>query len=67
LTDGERFGYVEEAKEEQGSEGMTPVGTAAEKGDPLAGDLVDDDEAGVVAAAFPGGDGGCGDAKKHGE
>jgi hypothetical protein len=38
-----------------------------EEGDGLAGDFVDDDEAGVFAAAFAGGDGGCGDAEGDGE
>ncbi len=46
---------------------MAPVGGAEEQGDPLAGDFIDDDEAGVVAAGFAGGDGGGGDAEGDGE
>jgi hypothetical protein len=42
---------------------VTPVGVA-EEGDPLAGDFVDDDELGVVAAGFAGDDGGGGDAEE---
>jgi hypothetical protein len=42
---------------------VTPVEGAAEQGDPLAGDFVDDDELRVVAAAFAGNDGGGGDAE----
>ena len=46
---------------------MTPVGGAAEEGDPLAGDLVDDHELRVVAAGFAGDDGGGGDAEDERE
>jgi hypothetical protein len=44
---------------------VLPVGMVdgAEEGDADAGDLVDDYEAGVFAAAFAGGDGGGGDAE----
>ena len=44
LADGKGLGDVEEAEEDEGDEGVTPVGGAEEQGDPLAGDLVDDDE-----------------------
>ena len=42
---------------------MTPVGGAAEEGDPLAGDFVDDDKLRIVAAGLAGDDGGGGDAE----
>ena len=44
LADGKGLGDVEEAEEDEGDEGVTPVGGAAEQGDPLAGDFVDDHE-----------------------
>ena len=65
LADGKWLGDVEEAKEDEGDEGVTPVGAAAEEGDPLAGDFVDDDELRVVAAGFAGDDGGGGDAEER--
>ena len=46
---------------------MAPVEGAEEQGDPLAGDLVDDDELRVVAAGFAGDDGGGGDAEEERE
>jgi len=66
-ADGEGLGDIEEAKENEGDEGVTPVGAAAEEGDPLAGDFVDDYELGIVAAGFAGGDGGGGDAEEERE
>jgi hypothetical protein len=63
LAEGKGLGDVEKAKENEGDEGMTPVGVAAEEGDPLADCFIDDHEAGVVAAAFAGDDGGGGDAE----
>ena len=67
LADGEGLGDIEETEEDEGDEGVTPVGVAAEEGDPLAGDFVDDDELGVVAAGFAGDDGGGGDAEEKRE
>ena len=46
----------------QGKDGVGPVGRAEDEGDELAGDLVDDDVAGVFAAGFAGDDGRGGDA-----
>ena len=65
LADGKGLGDVEEAEEDESDEGVTPVDGAAEQGDPLAGDFVDDDEAGVVAAGLAGDDGGGGDAERR--
>ena len=45
---------------------MAPVGRDGDEGDELAGDLVDDDEAGVLAAGLAGDDGGCWDADEGG-
>src|ERR1035437_991785 len=67
LADGEGLGDVEYPEEEEGDQGVTPVGVAADEGDPLAGDLVDDDELGVLAAGFAGDNGGGGDAEQEGE
>ncbi len=47
-ADGEWLGDVEEAEEDEGDQGVTPIDGAEEEGDPLAGDFVDDDEAGIV-------------------
>ena len=66
-ADGKGLGDVEEAEENEGDEGVTPVGGAAEQGDPLAGDLVDDDELRIVTAGFAGDDGGGGDADQQRE
>src|ERR1039458_827671 len=65
LADGEGLGDIEEAEEDKGDEGVTPVGVAAEQSDPLAGDFVDDYELGVVAAGFAGDDSGGGDAEEE--
>ena len=62
-ANGEGLGDVEEAKEDKGDEGVTPVEAAAEQGDPLADDLIDDDELRVLAAGFAGNNGGGGDAE----
>ncbi len=51
---------VEEAEEEEREEGVVPVGGDGDEGDELAGDLVDDDVAGVFAAGLAGDDGGGG-------
>ena len=70
LADGKGLVDVEEAKEQQRQENVLPVVRGpgeGEQGDPLAGDFVDDDEAGVFAAAFTGGDGGCGDSEADGK
>jgi len=66
-ADGEGLGDIEEAKENEGDEGVTPVGAAAEEGDPLAGDFVDDYELGIVAAGLALDDGGRGNAEDEGE
>ncbi len=50
------------AEEEEGEGGVAPVGGDGDEGDELAGDLVDDDVAGVFAAGFAGDDGGGWDA-----
>ena len=63
LADGEGFGDVEEAEENEGDQGVAQVEGAEEQGDPLAGDLVDDHELRVVAAGFAGDDGGGGDSE----
>ena len=67
LADGRRLEDVEEAEEEQGESGVAPVGGDGDEGDELAGDLVDDDVAGVFAAGFAGDDGGGGDADEGGD
>ncbi len=46
---------------------MLPVGGDGDQGDELAGDLVDDDVAGVFAAGLAGDDGGGGDADERGD
>ena|SRR5580698_3991598 len=51
-ADGKWFDDVEEAKECESDQAMTPIGGAEEQGDPLAGDFIDDDALGIVAAAF---------------
>ena len=69
MADGEGFPDVEDAEEQQGCDDVFPVGVedCAEQGDPNAGYFVDDDEAGVFAAAFAGGDGGCRNAQADGK
>ena len=64
---GKWFGYVEEAKEYESDEAMTPIGGAEEQGDPLAGDFIDDYTLGIVATAFALDDGGGGNAEEEGE
>ena len=64
---GKWLGYVEEAKECESDEAMTPIGGAEQQGDPLAGDFIDDDDLGIVAAAFALDDGGGGNSKEEGE
>jgi hypothetical protein len=49
---GEWLGYVEEAKEYESDEAMTPISGAEKQSDPLAGDFIDDDALGIVAAAL---------------
>ena len=66
-ADGPGLPDVEEAEEDEGEEGVGPVGAHGDEGEPLAGDLVDDDEAGVFAAGFAGDDGCGGDADERGE
>ena len=53
-------------KSKNGEQGFGPAGSETEQGDELAGDLVDDDEAGVFAGGFACGDGGGGDADESG-
>ncbi len=67
LADREGFGDIEKAEEDESDEGVTPVGVAAEEGDSLAGNFVDDDELRVVAAGLAGDDGRGGDAEKKRE
>jgi len=67
LADGRRFEDVEGAEENQGDRGMLPVGGDRDQGDELAGDLVDDDMAGIFAARFARDDGGGGDADQCGD
>ena len=62
MADGWGLEDIEEAEEEEGEGGVGPVGRDGYEGDELAGDLVDDDVAGVFAAGFAGYDGGGGDA-----
>ena len=66
-ADGKWFDDVEEAKEHESDEAMTPIGGTEEQGDPLAGDFIDDDVLGIVAAAFALDDGGSGNAEEEGE
>ena len=66
-ADGERLGYVEEAKEYESDEAVTPIGGAEKQGDPLAGDFIDDDALGIVAAAFALDHRGSGDAEEESE
>src|ERR1700723_3078720 len=49
---GGRLEDVEEAEEQEGEYGVRPVGRAEDEGDELAGNLVDDDVAGVFAAGL---------------
>ena len=65
LADGWGLEDVEEAEEEEGEGGVAPVGGDGDEGDELAGDLVDDDVAGVFAAGFAGYDRGGRDAYKR--
>ena len=51
-ADGRRLEYVEEAEEEKSEESVRPVGGKREERDELAGDFIDDDEAGVFALRF---------------
>ena len=67
MADGGWFEDVEEAEEEQRDGGVLPVGGDGDEGDELAGDLVDDDVAGVFAAGFVGYDRGGGDADQRGD
>jgi len=62
LADGPGFEDIEEAEEDEGEDGVGPVGGAEDQGEELAGYLVDDYEAGVFAAGFPGYYGGGWDA-----
>jgi len=63
---GKGLGDVEEAKKNESDERVTPIGAAAEEGDPLADDLVDDDECGSWRPIH-GDDGGGGDAEEERE
>ena len=71
LPDGRRLEDVEGAKEDERECGMLPVGRDGDQGDELAGDLVDDDMAGIFAAGFAGNDGSggyadqCGDDRRY--
>ncbi len=67
LAHWKRLGDVEETKKDKAEEAVDPIGRAEEKGDPYAGDLVDDDELRIFAAGFAGNDGGSGDAESDGE
>lgn len=63
---GKWFDDVEEAKEDESDEAMTPIRGAEEQSDPLAGDFIDDDVLGIVAAAFALDNGGGWNAEEEG-
>ena len=66
-SDGPGLGDVEGAEEKEGDERVKPVGAHEDEGEELAGDLVDDDEAGVFAAGLAGDGSGGGDADEGDE
>jgi hypothetical protein len=66
-TDREGLGDIEEAEEDKRDEAVPPISGAEKERDPLTCDFINNDEAGVVAAALAGGDGGGGDAQGDGE
>ena len=61
------FEDVEEAEEQEGDDGVGPVGRAEDKGDELAGDLVDDDVAGIFKTGLAGDDGRGWDTDERGD
>ena len=61
LADWRRLGDVEEAEEDEPDDRVFPTGRGGNEGDPLADDLVGDDDLGVFAAALAGDDGRGGD------
>jgi hypothetical protein len=64
---GKWFDDIEEAKEYESDEAVLPIGGAEKQGDPLAGDFIDDDVLGIVAAAFALDDRGSGNAEEESE
>lgn|GEM_PF-6741916 len=60
------FDDVEEAKEYESDEAMTPIDGTEKQGDPLAGDFIDDDALGIVSTAFALDSGGSGNAEEEG-
>jgi hypothetical protein len=64
---GKWFDDVEEAKKYESDEAMTPIGWAEKQSDPLAGDFINDDALGIVAAAFALDDRGSGNAEEESE
>ena len=65
LADGWRLEDVEETEEEEAEGEVFTVGRDGDEGDELAGDLVDDDVAGVFAVRLARDDGGGGDADER--
>jgi len=63
LAGGKWLGDVKKAEKNEGYQGVTPPSRAAEQGDPLAGDLVNDHELRVLASGFAGDDGAGRDAE----
>ncbi len=52
LADGPWFEDVEETEEDECEQGVHPVGAHEDEGEELAGDLIDDDKTGVLAAGL---------------
>jgi hypothetical protein len=67
LADGPGLGDVEEAEEDEGEKRVLPGGGEGDESDELAGDLVDNDEAGIFTAGLSGDDGGGRDADESDE
>jgi len=65
-ANGKWFDDVEKAKEHESDEAMTPIGGAEKQSDPLAGDFIDDNKLGIVAAAFTFDNGGCWNSEEEG-
>ncbi len=66
-ADGPGLPDVEDAEENEIERGVAPVGRGENQGEELAGYFVDDDETGVFARGFAGGDGGGRDADRGDE
>ena len=52
LPGGKRFRDIEKTEEDESQNCRSPIGAATQKRDPLAGNFVDDNEAGVVSPAL---------------